>query len=325
MENYIGKFIGNRYEILNKIGEGGMAMVYKARCHVLNRLVAIKILKDEFVNDSDFIVKFKNEALSAASLNQQNIISVYDVSEENKVPFIVMEYVEGENIKEIIQKKGKFDKETMLNYSKQIALALREAHKNKIVHRDIKSQNIMVSKEDTIKVTDFGIAKAVSSSTITAVGTIMGSVHYFSPEQASGERIDERSDIYSLGIVMYEMLTGRLPFDGDSPVSIALKHIQEEIGFDDFDDSPSEIKDIIRKATQKNPDKRYKTINALIEDIEYVQKSRFLVSGAGFEDVTYKEQFIEDDMYNTILFTDVAQEKNTKRKRARSSYALPAD
>ena len=175
MENYIGKFIGNRYEILNKIGEGGMAMVYKARCHVLNRLVAIKILKDEFVNDSDFIVKFKNEALSAASLNQQNIISVYDVSEENKVPFIVMEYVEGENIKEIIQKKGKFDKETMLNYSKQIALALREAHKNKIVHRDIKSQNIMVSKEDTIKVTDFGIAKAVSSSTITAVGTIMGS------------------------------------------------------------------------------------------------------------------------------------------------------
>lgn len=314
MDNWIGKTLGNRYEILGQIGEGGMAFVFKAKCHVLNRMVAIKMLKDEFVNDDEFIEKFKNEALSAGGLNQQNIINIYDVSEEDGVPYIVMEYVDGGNIKDIIHRQGKIDKDIMLDYSKQIALALREAHQHKIVHRDIKSQNIMITKNNMVKVADFGIAKAVTSSTITAVGTIMGSVHYFSPEQARGGYIDERSDIYSMGIVMYEMITGKLPFDGDSPVNIALKHIQEEIRFEDDDEIPSEIKDLIRKATQKSPDRRYKKIDDLIDDIEYVQSSKTVALDMGFADETYRTQVItqDDDEYK-ILFTDLAKEKNTAR------------
>ncbi len=315
MDNLVGKTLGNRYEILSQIGEGGMAIVYKAKCHVLNRLVAIKVLKPEFVNDDEFIEKFKNEAMSAGGLNQQNIISIYDVQEENGVPYIVMEYVEGGNIKDIIHRQGKIDKDTMLNYAKQIALALKEAHQHKIVHRDIKSQNIMITKNNMVKVADFGIAKAVSSSTITAVGTIMGSVHYFSPEQARGGYIDERSDIYSMGIVMYEMITGKLPFDGDSPVTIALKHLQEEIQFEDDDNIPSEVKDLIRKATQKSPDRRYKSVDALIDDIEYVQNSKMVALGMGFEDETYRTQIIstDDDEYK-ILFTDL-KEKNEEKSR----------
>lgn len=318
--NMIGRSLGNRYEILSQIGEGGMAIVYKAKCNVLNRLVAIKVLKDEFINDEEFIEKFKNEALSAGGLNQQNIISIYDVSEDNGVPYIVMEYVDGGNIKDIIHRQGKIDKDTMLDHSKQIALALREAHHHKIVHRDIKSQNIMITKNNMVKVADFGIAKAVTSSTITAVGTIMGSVHYFSPEQARGGYIDERSDIYSMGIVMYEMITGKLPFEGDSPVSIALKHIQEEIRFDDDDDIPSEIKDLIRKATQKSPDRRYKKIEDLIDDIEYVKNSRAVALGMGFEDETYRTQVIhaDDDDYK-ILFTDLAEESGNEVKKNKRS------
>lgn len=319
MENtLIGKTLGNRYEIISQIGEGGMAIVYKAKCRVLNRMVAIKVLKDEFVNDEEFILKFKNEAMSAGGLNQQNIISIYDVSEDQGVPYIVMEYVDGGNIKDIIHRQGKIDKDTMLNYSKQIALALKEAHQHKIVHRDIKSQNIMITKNNMVKVADFGIAKAVTSSTITAVGTIMGSVHYFSPEQARGGYIDERSDIYSMGIVMYEMITGKLPFDGDSPVTIALKHIQEEIHFDDNDEIPSEIKDLIRKATQKSPDRRYKKIDDLIDDIDYVQNSKTVALGMGFEDETYRTQVInaDDDEYK-ILFTDLAEESNNDVKKSK--------
>lgn len=325
--------LGNRYEVLNQIGEGGMAIVYKAKCHVLNRMVAVKVLKEEFASDEEFIGKFKNEALSAGSLNQQNIISIYDVGEEEGCPYIVMEYVDGENIKDIIHRQGPLDKELMLNYSKQIALALREAHQNKIIHRDIKSQNIMIAKNNMVKVADFGIAKAVTSSTITAVGTIMGSVHYFSPEQARGGYIDERSDIYSLGIVMFEMITGKLPFDGDSPVNIALKHIQEEIKFDDNDKIPSEIKDIIRKATQKSPDRRYKNIDALIDDIDYVQNSKTLALGMGFEDETYRTQRIStsDDEYK-ILFTDVAEKtsspdykKQVKKQQRAAQNQRPAE
>ncbi len=324
MDNLIGKTLGNRYEILSQIGEGGMAFVYKAKCHVLNRMVAIKMLKDEFVNDEEFIDKFKNEALSAGGLNQQNIINIYDVSEENGVPYIVMEYVDGGNIKDIIHRQGKIDKDTVLDYSKQIALALKEAHQHKIVHRDIKSQNIMITKNNMVKVADFGIAKAVTSSTITAVGTIMGSVHYFSPEQARGGYIDERSDIYSMGIVMYEMITGRLPFDGDSPVSIALKHIQEEIRFDDNDDIPSEIKDLIRKATQKSPDRRYKTIDDLIDDIEYVKNSKAVALDMGFADETYRTQVIsqDDDEYK-ILFTDLAKEKSAEKSGRKKPKPKP--
>lgn len=320
MDSLIGKMLGNRYEILEKIGEGGMANVYKAKCHLLNRLVAVKVLKDEYINDEEFNLKFQNEAKSAGSLNQQNIIAIYDVGEDGGYPYIVMEYVDGSNIKEIIHRQGKIDIENVIRYSRQIGLALKEAHENEIIHRDIKSQNIMITKNNVVKVADFGIAKAVTSSTITAVGTIMGSVHYFSPEQARGGYIDDRSDIYSLGIVMYEMVTGKLPFDGDSPVNIALKHIQEEIKFSDDDNIPTEIKEIIRKATQKSPDRRYKSVDALLDDLDYVQNSKTLALGMGFADETYRTQLIEvDDEYQKILFNDVASASENLPKRKKEN------
>ena len=320
MDSLIGKMLGNRYEILEKIGEGGMANVYKAKCHLLNRLVAVKVLKDEYINDEEFNLKFQNEAKSAGSLNQQNIIAIYDVGEDGGYPYIVMEYVDGSNIKDIIHRQGKIDIENVIKYSRQIGLALKEAHENKIIHRDIKSQNIMITKNNMVKVADFGIAKAVTSSTITAVGTIMGSVHYFSPEQARGGYIDDRSDIYSLGIVMYEMVTGKLPFDGDSPVNIALKHIQEEIKFSDDDNIPTEIKEIIRKATQKSPDRRYKNVDALLDDLDYVQNSKTLALGMGFADETYRTQLIEvDDEYQKILFNDVASASENLPKRKKEN------
>ena len=320
MDSLIGKMLGNRYEILEKIGEGGMANVYKAKCHLLNRLVAVKVLKDEYINDEEFNLKFQNEAKSAGSLNQQNIIAIYDVGEDGGYPYIVMEYVDGSNIKDIVHRQGKIDIENVIKYSRQIGLALKEAHENKIIHRDIKSQNIMITKNNMVKVADFGIAKAVSSSTITAVGTIMGSVHYFSPEQARGGYIDDRSDIYSLGIVMYEMVTGKLPFDGDSPVNIALKHIQEEIKFSDDDNIPTEIKEIIRKATQKSPDRRYKNVDALLDDLDYVQNSKTLALGMGFADETYRTQLIEvDDEYQKILFNDVASASENLPKRKKEN------
>lgn len=324
MDQMIGKRLANRYEILEKIGEGGMATVYKAKCHLLSRFVAIKVLKEEFVNDEEFNIKFKNEAMAAGGLNQQNIIAVYDVGEEDGYPYIVMEYVDGGNIKDIIHRQGKLPVEEAINYTRQIALALKEAHQNKIVHRDIKPQNLMIGKNNMIKVADFGIAKAVTSSTITAVGTIMGSVHYFSPEQARGGYIDARSDIYSLGIVMYEMVTGKLPFDGDSPVNIALKHLQEEIRFDDNDDIPTELKEIIRKATQKSPDRRYKTVEALLDDLDYIQNSKMLALGMGFEDETYRTQVIhvdQDDEYQKILFNDVARAREDIKPKRRKRVA----
>ncbi len=270
----IGKMLGNRYEILEKIGEGGMSIVYKAQCQILNRIVAIKVLKEEYANDDEFLQKFKNEALSVAKLNHANIINVFDVGQDEDISYIVMEYVDGKNLKEILKEEKKFSAEKVMDIAKQIAMALEEAHNKKIVHRDIKTQNIMLTSKGVVKVGDFGIAKAVSSSTITASGAIMGSVHYFSPEQARGGFVDERSDLYSLGIIMYEMATGRLPFDGDSPVNIALKHIQEKLEFRDSDEISSGIKDMIKKLTQKSPDKRYANARLLIEDIDYLQMGK---------------------------------------------------
>ncbi|WP_028828495.1 Stk1 family PASTA domain-containing Ser/Thr kinase [Proteocatella sphenisci] len=312
----INKLLGNRYEILEKIGEGGMAYVYKAKCRILNRIVAIKMLKPEFGKDEEFIEKFKNEAQSAASLNQQNIINIFDVGQDEDISYIVMEFVDGQNLKDEIHKKGAIEQETMVSISRQIAMALEEAHSKKIVHRDIKSQNIMLAKNNMVKVADFGIAKAVSSSTITAVGSIMGSVHYFSPEQARGGYVDERSDVYSLGIVMYEMITGKLPFEGDSPVNIALKHIQEEITFSDNDNISAEIKDVIRKATQKSADRRYKTVSDLIRDLDYIKENKAFENN--FSDETYHTQkIVPDDQYK-ILFTDVS-DKNEIKKSEESS------
>ncbi|SKA92376.1 serine/threonine protein kinase [Caloramator quimbayensis] len=269
MINISGKILGRRYVVLEKIGEGGMALVYKARCQLLNRLVAIKILKPEFTSDEEFIKKFKRESLSAASLSHPNIVSIYDVGEEDGIYYIVMELIQGQTLKEYIKEKGKIDYRETLKIINQVALALEHAHKNGIVHRDIKSHNILITDDKIVKVADFGIARASSSSTITSADTILGSVHYLSPEQARGGYTDHRTDIYSLGVVMYEMLTGKLPYDAESPISIAIKHIQEElVNPSEIENSiPAAVNDIVLKAMEKNMAKRYQNIKEMLNDI----------------------------------------------------------
>lgn len=226
----IGEVLGNRYELMEKIGEGGMAIVYKARDNKLSRLVAVKILKKEFANNKDISDKFKKEATAVANFSDANIVNVLDVGheEEEDIDYFVMEYVNGKTLKDLIISSGKLNYTTAISIAIQIAKALECAHKNNIIHRDVKPQNILVTENGLVKVTDFGIAKSSTSATITNTTTIMGSAHYLSPEQAKGAFVDSRSDIYSLGIVLYEMVTGILPFDGESPVTIALKHIQSE-------------------------------------------------------------------------------------------------
>lgn len=284
----IGRLLGNRYEILNKIGEGGMAVVYTGKCTLLNRVVAIKILKSEFAKDEEFLEKFKNEAQSAARANHPNIINVYDVGQDGDESYIVMEYVDGKNLKDMIKSNGRMPEAVALDIAEQIAKALQIAHSKGIVHRDIKSHNIMLTSNNLVKVGDFGIAKAVSSATITAVGSIMGSVHYFSPEQARGGYVDERSDIYSMGIVLFEMLTGRLPFDGETPVNIALKQIQDNIEFLPSDSIRPEIKNFIIKLTQKSPDRRHKNAGEVINEIGILRGNRP-------SRVVDPEQIIKDD------------------------------
>lgn len=272
--NLIGKMLGNRYEILEKIGNGGMATVYKAKCHTLNRYVAIKILKDEFTTDSDFIKKFNSEAQAAASLTHPNIVSIYDVGNEDNLYYIVMELIQGKTLKEIIVEDGILSWKWSVNIAIQIASALEVAHKNNIIHRDIKPHNIIITEDGIAKVTDFGIAKAVSNSTITAFGTTIGSVHYFSPEHAKGGFTDAKSDLYSLGIVLYEMLTARVPFDADTPVSVALKQVQEEpvepIKYND--QIPRSVNMVILKAMQKNPNYRYQNATEMLEDLSQALK-----------------------------------------------------
>lgn len=273
--NLIGKMLGNRYEILEKIGNGGMATVYKAKCHTLNRYVAIKILKDEFTTDSDFIKKFNSEAQAAASLTHPNIVSIYDVGNEDNLYYIVMELIQGKTLKEIIIEDGILSWKWSVNIAIQIASALEVAHKNNIIHRDIKPHNIIITEDGIAKVTDFGIAKAVSNSTITAFGTTIGSVHYFSPEHAKGGYTDAKSDLYSLGIVLYEMLTARVPFDADTPVSVALKQVQEEpvepIEYND--EIPVSVNRVILKAMQKNPNYRYQNATEMLEDLTRALKN----------------------------------------------------
>lgn len=268
--NLVGKTLGGRYELLEEVGIGGMATVYKAKCNLLNRFVAVKILKDEFSKDAEFVKRFRAEAQSAASLTHPNIVSVYDVGEENGVNYIVMEYLEGDTLKDFIEKKGKLSNEITLKFASQIASALEAAHGAKIIHRDIKPQNIVLVNNNTMaKVTDFGIAKMSSKDTITSSASTIGSVHYFSPEHAKGCYTDEKSDIYSLGVVMYEMATGVLPFNADSPVTVALKQIQE-VPVEPKDVVPSisnMLNDIIMKAMQKNTADRYQTAADLLDDI----------------------------------------------------------
>ena len=272
--NLIGRMLANRYEILEKIGNGGMATVYKAKCHVLNRFVAVKVLKEEFITDIDFIKRFRSEAQTAASLTHPNIVSIYDVGNEGDVYYIVMELIQGKTLKEIIVEDGKLSWKWSVNIAIQIASALETAHRNNLIHRDIKPHNIIITEDGMAKVTDFGIAKAVSNSTITAFGTTIGSVHYFSPEHAKGGVTDAKSDIYSLGIVMYEMLTGRVPFDADTPVSVALMQVQEEpIEPRKLNPQiPISVNNIILKAMQKDPADRYQNATEMLIDLSTALK-----------------------------------------------------
>ena len=268
-----GTMLSGRYEIIEMVGSGGMSEVYKAKCHVLNRFVAIKVLKPEFSSDVNFVTKFRIEAQSAAGLSHPNIVNVYDVGEDNGVYYIVMELVEGITLKEYIQKHGRIEPMEAIDFAIQIAQGVQAAHEHHTIHRDIKPQNIILANNGTLKVTDFGIAKAASSSTTTT--NAMGSVHYISPEQARGGFSDERSDIYSLGITLYEMLTGHVPFEGENNVAIALMHIQSEMVSprEYYPDIPTSLEKIIRKCTQKKPERRYLTANALIADLHRVKEN----------------------------------------------------
>ena len=264
----IGMLIGDRYEILEKIGNGGMSDVYKAKCHKLNRFVAVKVLKQEFSENENFVSKFKVEAQAAAGLMHPNIVNVYDVGNENGINYIVMELVEGITLKKYIEKKARLSVKEAISIAIQVSMGIEAAHNNHIIHRDIKPQNIIISKDGKVKVTDFGIAKAATSNTITS--NVMGSVHYTSPEQARGGFSDEKSDIYSLGITLFEMLTGRVPFNGDTTVAIAIKHIQEPMPTprDYVAEIPVSVEQIVYKCTQKSPDRRYQSMPELIEDLK---------------------------------------------------------
>ena len=334
----IGTKLGNRYELLEKVGEGGMATVYKAKCHYLNRFVAIKILKDQFCSDKEFVEKFKREATSVASLSDNNIVNIYDVGSENNIHYIVMEYVDGKTLKELIVEKGKIESKETVRISKQIASALVCAHRNNIIHRDIKPHNILVTKEGIIKVTDFGIAKASNSATITNSSKVMGSAHYFSPEQAKGGFVDSRTDIYSLGIVMYEMLVGKVPFDGESPVSVAVKHIQNEVvAPKEIDDKiPESLNSVVLKCLEKNPVKRYQTIKNLEEDLARIENNESILNGSSnisendvtrvmdtavindkIKEMAQNDEYEDDDEeYEDDEYEDEEDEIEDKKKRS---------
>ena len=308
----VGKFIGNRYEIIEKIGNGGMATVYKAKCHVLNRYVAVKVLKDEYTTDAEFIRRFNAEAQSAAGLTHANIVSVYDVGHEDNIYYIVMELIQGKTLKQIINQDGSLPWKWSVNIAIQIASALEAAHRNNIVHRDIKPHNIIITEDGIAKVTDFGIAKAVSNSTITAFGTTIGSVHYFSPEHAKGGFTDAKSDLYSLGVVMYEMLTGRVPFDADTPVSVALKHMQEK-PVEPIKLNPSipfAVNQIIIKAMEKEPSLRYQNATEMIKDLGMALKNP---EGKFVEE-------IDDTMRTRVI--KMPEEKETTRKNKKKKNKL---
>ncbi|WP_413407907.1 Stk1 family PASTA domain-containing Ser/Thr kinase [Paenibacillus amylolyticus] len=266
----IGHQLGGRYEVIERVGGGGMALVYKAQDLLLNRNVAIKVLRQQFVHDEEFIRRFRREAQSAASLSHPNVVSIYDVGQEDDVHYIVMEYVEGKNLNEIIKERAPLQVDESVRIASQIADALDHAHHNQIIHRDIKPHNILIGRNGRVKVTDFGIARAVTSTTITQTGSVVGSVHYFSPEHAKGIVTGEKSDLYSLGIVLYQMLTGQLPFLGESPISVALKHLQEE-----FDEPrkfnpliPQSVENVILKSMRKNPQERYQSAKEMQTDLE---------------------------------------------------------
>ena len=309
-----GRLLGNRYEIIEKIGNGGMATVYKATDKVLKRNVAVKILRDEFTTDDEFIKRFEVEAQSAARLTHPNIVSIYDVGVDGNLYYIVMELIQGKTLKEIIIKeKGPLPWKWSINVSIQIASALEMAHRNNIIHRDIKPHNIIITEDGVAKVTDFGIAKAVSNSTITAFGTTIGSVHYFSPEHARGGFTDAKSDLYSLGVVMYEMVTGRVPFDADTPVSVALKHMQEEPvePIELNPNLPIAVNKIIMRALQKDTTLRYQTASEMLVDLK---KSLKDPEGDFVEELEY-DPTAKTQVIDTNAYRDNKQTKNSSGKK----------
>ena len=316
--NLEGKLLGNRYEIIEKVGNGGMATVYKATDKVLKRYVAVKILRDEFTTDEEFIKRFEVEAQSAARLAHPNIVSIYDVGVDGNLYYIVMELIQGKTLKEIIlEEKGPLPWKWSVNVAIQIASALEMAHKNNIIHRDIKPHNIIITEDGVAKVTDFGIAKAVSNSTITAFGTTIGSVHYFSPEHARGGFTDAKSDLYSLGVVMYEMVTGRVPFDADTPVSVALKHMQEqpEEPIEVNPNVPIAINKIIMRALQKDTTLRYQTATEMLIDLRKALKNP---NGDFVDDKEYDPtaatQIINTEMYNNVKNRDNEDQAENGKK-----------
>lgn len=307
-----GTYLQDRYEILGRIGSGGMSVVYKAKCHTLDRLVAIKVLKEEFASDENFVSKFKMEAQAAARLSHPNIVNVYDVVDEGDLHYIVMELIEGITLKNYIEKKGFLENKEAIGIAIQVAQGIAAAHEQHIIHRDIKPQNMIISKDGTVKVADFGIARAVSSQTMNA--TAVGSVHYISPEQARGGYCDERSDIYSFGITLYEMVTGRVPFEGDNTVAVALAHLEEAVT------PPSQLnpmvsrglEEIILKCTQKKPDRRYPSIGDVITDLRHVMVDPdYDIYGSGLE--TDEEN--DPSITRPISREELAQIQGRRRSR----------
>ena len=320
MMNLEGRLIGNRYEIIEKIGNGGMATVYKAKCRVLNRYVAVKVLKEEFTTDEEFIRRFNIEAQSAASLTHPNIVSVFDVGNEGNLYYIVMELVKGRTLKEVIVSDGALSWKWSINVAIQIASALETAHKNNIVHRDIKPHNIIITEDGIAKVTDFGIAKAVSNSTITTFGTTIGSVHYFSPEHARGGYTDAKSDLYSLGVVMYEMLTGRVPFDADTPVSVALKQMQEiPVEPKVINTSiPEAVNRIIIKAMQKDVGLRYASATEMLKDLSLALKN----PDSNFVKINNGNDFPTQTVSTIYTENRVQQNQASKKKKQNKFVAF---
>ncbi len=311
----IGKMLSNRYEILEEIGRGGMGIVYKARCHLLNRLVAIKVLRPEFSHDEEFIKRFKYESQSAASLSHPNIVSIYDVGNDGDIYYIVMEYVNGKTLKQIIRESGgPMPMDKALSITCQVLRALDNAHRHNIIHRDIKPHNILITEDGIAKVTDFGIAKVTTDYTLTYNKNIIGTAQYFSPEQAKGSIVDEKSDIYSLGIVMYEMLTGKVPFEGDSPISVALKHIEENLKPPSQlnPNIPKGIDEIVMKATEKDTSRRYSSADEMLSDI-----NKFVSDPDNFS-----IQKIEEDAPTKIIpaieYNDTKPNKNEGNGNKRS-------
>lgn len=310
----IGMELGGRYDIIARIGGGGMAIVYKAHDTILNRKVAIKVLRQQFVHDEDFIRRFGREAQSAASLSHPNVVSIYDVGQEEEIHYIVMEYVEGSNLNEKIKERAPFQVEEAVHIASQICDALDHAHHNQIIHRDIKPHNILIGKNGRVKVTDFGIARAAASSEITQTGSVIGSVHYFSPEHAKGVSQGEKSDIYSLGIVLYQMLTNKLPFLGESPISVALKHLQEHVEEPRKVNSliPQSVENIILKALRKNPHDRYRSAKDMLEDLD----SCLLPERLNEPKLMFNEDEDESDDQKTIIMPAIRSERNIERSRS---------